>query len=175
MCFSRLTHNSSYLVHADLTSNYHWTYQRAESVNAPRIGSTHIVLVSKSRLWCLRTLFEMRPIDFKSSPNGIVGSSNRASIINRSLMESGASLFFRGAKALIEDLAPKILLILSVASRSFLVHNRIWIRPSIFQATQDTSVAANAASTVLREKLPSKNSRRSSRSNTLESITNMNP
>jgi hypothetical protein len=149
-----------------------------ESVSAPRIGSIDIVLVSKSRLRCLRTVFGLSPVDFKRSPNGILGSSTRASIINRSIMESGARLFLRDVKALIEGLTPKILLTLSVASRSFLVHRRKVIRPSTFQATQDTSGtanAANAASAVLREKLSSKNNRRSSRSNTLESIDKMNP
>jgi hypothetical protein len=128
-----------------------------ESVNAPRRGSMEIPFDSKSRLRCLRTVFGLRPVDFKRSPNGTLGSSTNVSIITRSVIESGVCRL-RGLKALIEGLTPKILRTLSVASRSFLVHRRKCIRPSTFQATQDMSGAANAASTDWWEKSPSKTS-----------------
>jgi hypothetical protein len=67
-----------------------------------------------------------------------MGSSTRASIINRSELDSGARPFLRGVKARIDGLTPNILMILSV-------HKRKVIRPSTFQDTQDTSGAANAA------------------------------
>jgi hypothetical protein len=78
-----------------------------------------------------------------------LGSSTRASIISRSELDSGARPLLRGVKAHIDGLTPNILVMLSVASRSFLVHRRKVIRPSTFQATQDMSGAANAASTCL--------------------------
>jgi hypothetical protein len=128
---------SSMLTFPSTTSGY---ISSPESVSAPRRGSMEIVFVSKSRLRCLRAVFGLRPVDFKSSPNGTLGLSTRASIIDKSVRESGARLFLRGLKARLEGLTPKILIRLAVALYSFLVHRRRWIRPSTFQATQDTSV-----------------------------------
>lgn len=115
-----------------------------ESVRDPRTGSMEIVFISKSRLRCLRTVFGLSPVVFTSSPNGILGSSTRASIIERSMVESGVRLFFCGVNACIEGLTPNILERLFMTSRSFLVHRRKVIRPSIFQDTQDMSGAVHA-------------------------------
>lgn len=104
---------SSMLTLPATTSGY---ISSPESVNAPRRGSIVIVFVSKSRLRCPRRVFGLSPVDYRSD------------------LDSGALPLLRGAKARIDGLAPNILVRLSVASRSFLVHRRKVIRPSTFQA-----------------------------------------
>jgi hypothetical protein len=54
----------------------------------------------------LRTVFGLSPVVFKSSPNGTLGLSIRASIIDKSVRESGARIL-RGLKARLEGLTPR--------------------------------------------------------------------